>query len=162
MAPYWKTVSLHAMTPRQWEDLCDSCAKCCLVKLVDEDAEDEPGEGRTGEDPTEYTNVACRLLDLQTCRCGSYADRLRLVPGCVRLTPETLPRVAGWLPKTCAYRLVWEGRDLPWWHPLVSGEQASVHRSGASLLGDMVSENEVPEEDLEHYILSRTRIDLCP
>ncbi len=158
MPPFWKTVPLSAMKRREWESLCDGCAKCCLVKLVDEEA----SAPASAPEDTLYTTVACRLLDLGTCTCTRYRERSRLVPDCVRLTPETLPQVAHWLPATCAYRLIWEGKDLPWWHPLVSGEEDSVHRAGASLRGAMISESEVREDELEDHIVPRRRIDASP
>ncbi len=157
MAPFWMTTPLERMTREEWESLCDGCAKCCLVKLIDEEApEDDAPEA------TEYTNVACRLLDLKTCRCADYANRAARVPDCVTLTPEALPDVAHWLPGTCAYRLLWEGRDLPEWHPLITGEAASVHRAGISLAGTMVPETAVRDDDLEDHIVPRRRIDGAP
>ena len=108
---FWRRFPLDELTRAEWEALCDGCAKCCLVKLEDED---------TGE--VAYTNVACRLLDLGTCRCGNYPLRRQLVAGCVVLDRDNLDRVLGWMPRTCAYRLVHEGRDLEAWHPLISGD----------------------------------------
>lgn len=127
-APYWRTKSLEEMTRAEWEALCDGCARCCLIKLEDED---------TGE--IAYTDIACRLLDIGTCRCSRYRQRLRLVPQCVDLTPEEV-RKFDWLPSTCAYRLVAEGRDLAWWHPLVSGDPETVHKAGISVRGRVVPE----------------------
>ena len=127
-APYWRTTSLEEMTRAEWEALCDGCARCCLIKLEDED---------TGE--IAYTDIACRLLDIGTCRCSRYRQRLRLVPQCVDLTPEQVRRF-DWLPSTCAYRLVAEGRDLAWWHPLVSGDPETVHKAGISVRGRVVPE----------------------
>jgi uncharacterized cysteine cluster protein YcgN (CxxCxxCC family) len=129
-APFWRRKSLAEMTKEEWESLCDGCAKCCLNKL--EDAE-------TGE--IIYTDVACRLLDLKSCRCRDYPRRKRLVPDCEILTPEAVRRFK-WLPSTCAYRLLAEGKDLYWWHPLVSGDPESVHRAGVSVRGRAVSEDE--------------------
>ena len=126
--PYWRTKSLEEMTRSEWEALCDGCARCCLIKLEDED---------TGE--IAYTDIACRLLDIGTCRCSRYRQRLRLVPQCVDLTPEQVRRF-DWLPSTCAYRLVAEGRDLAWWHPLVSGDPETVHKAGISVRGRVVPE----------------------
>ncbi len=142
-APFWKRKSLAEMTPDEWESLCDGCARCCLLKLEDQD---------TGE--IEHTDVACRLLDLQSCRCTSYRRRSRLVPSCIRLSPE---RLAGleWMPSTCAYRLLHEGKDLPWWHPLVSGDRRTVHQAGISVRHRVISETEIDEEDdLEDRIVS--------
>ena len=135
-APYWRTKTLEEMTRAEWEALCDGCARCCLLKLEDED---------TGE--IAYTDIACRLLDTGTCRCTRYRQRLRLVPECVDLTPEQVRRL-GWLPSTCAYRLLAEGRDLAWWHPLVSGDPETVHKAGISVRGRVVPERrgDDPEE----------------
>ncbi len=134
--PYWRTKTLEEMTREEWESLCDGCARCCLIKLEDEE---------TGE--IAYTDIACRLLDTGTCRCTRYRQRLRLVPECVDLTPEQV-RSLDWLPSTCAYRLVAEGRDLAWWHPLVSGDPETVHKAGISVRGRVVPERrgDDPEE----------------
>jgi uncharacterized protein len=141
-ARFWRRFRLGELTPAEWEALCDGCAKCCLLKLEDED---------TGA--LAYTSVACRLLDTGTCRCGNYPLRRQLVPACVVLTPKALREAMAWLPATCAYRLVAEGRDLYPWHPLISGDPESVHRAGISLRGRMVTEFEVAEEDLEDYVI---------
>ena len=134
--PYWRTKTLEEMTRTEWEALCDGCARCCLLKLEDED---------TGE--IAYTDIACRLLDTGTCRCTRYRQRLRLIPECVDLTPDQVRRL-GWLPSTCAYRLLAEGRDLAWWHPLVSGDPETVHEAGISVRGRVVPERrgDDPEE----------------
>jgi uncharacterized cysteine cluster protein YcgN (CxxCxxCC family) len=139
---FWETVSLDAMTRFEWEALCDGCGKCCVLKLEDED---------TGE--VAYTNIACRLLDPETCRCGQYALRRQLVPGCVVITPENIDEVQGWMPKTCAYRLLANGKPLENWHPLISGSQSSVTEAGISVAGKLVPEYEVSEDDWEDYIV---------
>lgn len=122
-APFWRVKTLPAMTPNEWESLCDGCGRCCLVKLEDED---------TGA--VAYTDVACRLFDTASCRCADYANRSQVVSDCVRLTPEAVVSLS-WLPPTCAYRLVAEGKDLPFWHPLVSGDAGSVAAAGVSVHG---------------------------
>lgn len=126
--PFWKTTPLAAMTAEQWESLCDGCGRCCLHKLRHEET-----------DELAFTRVACRLLDLQTCRCTNYASRQRIVPDCVALRPDNLSRI-DWLPPSCAYRLVAEGQDLPSWHPLRTGDPGSVHTAGASVRGRAVDE----------------------
>lgn len=136
--PFWKTKTLDQMTRDEWESLCDGCGRCCLHKLRFED---------TGN--LAFTNVACRLLDLSTARCRDYANRRSRVPDCVNLTPATL-REIDWLPPTCAYRLVKEGKDLAWWHPLVSGDPQTVHTAGISVSGRAVSERQAGP--LEHHI----------
>jgi uncharacterized cysteine cluster protein YcgN (CxxCxxCC family) len=120
-APFWRVKTLAQMNAREWESLCDGCGRCCLVKLEDED---------TGE--VQYTDVGCRLLDGTSCRCRDYRRRQTKVADCVRLTPAAVGSLK-WLPPTCAYRLLDEGRTLPSWHPLVSGDPNSVHAAGVSV-----------------------------
>ncbi len=139
--PFWRK-PLHALTPSEWEKLCDGCGRCCLVKLEDEDT------GRI-----HFTDVACRLLDHDTCRCRDYPNRQREVSDCVRLTPKNVDDLS-WLPVTCAYRLRGDGKDLPDWHPLVSGDPESVVRSGVSVRGRLgACENDVPLDDLPDHIV---------
>ena len=139
--PFWKTLTLEQMTREQWESLCDSCARCCLHKLEDED---------TGE--IHYTNVVCSLLDSGRCRCTRYRARSRLVPDCLVLNPATIHSL-DWLPETCAYRLIRDGEDLPDWHPLVCGDRESVHDAGVSVRGWSVSEEQVAPDDLQDHII---------
>jgi uncharacterized cysteine cluster protein YcgN (CxxCxxCC family) len=143
LAPeYWLKTPLSAMSRLEWEALCDGCGRCCLLKLEDED---------TGA--VAYTDVHCRLFDPDTCRCGNYAHRKRLVVGCVQLTPETIDDSAPWMPETCAYRRLHEGRDLPDWHPLVTGDPDSPRKAGMSMRNASVPEWEVDEDDLEDHII---------
>ena len=128
--PYWKTTPLAEMTQEQWEALCDGCGRCCLQKLRDEDTNE-----------LYFTNVACHLLDRHSCRCGDYANRQGIVSDCVSLTPEALAGI-DWLPPSCAYRRLAEGRDLPDWHVLMCGDPDAVHRSGASVRGRVISERD--------------------
>ncbi|QQA43275.1 YcgN family cysteine cluster protein [Pelagovum pacificum] len=139
---YWRDTPLEKMNAKQWEALCDGCGKCCLNKLEDED---------TGE--VALTRVACRLLDDSTCLCGNYEIRHQFVPDCIRLTPQTIHEHMYWLPRTCAYRLVYEGRDLFHWHPLVSGDPRTVHDAGVSVRGLTVPEFEVSEDEWEDHII---------
>ena len=140
--PFWRGKTLGELSPEEWESLCDGCGKCCLLKLEDAD---------TGK--IETTTVACKLLDISSCRCSDYARRKRRVPDCIRLTPENVPKI-GWLPSTCAYRLVHEGRDLYWWHPLVSGDANTVHRAGVSVRHKVLSEKEAGAPGkLQNYVV---------
>ena len=139
--PFWRRKSLSEMDAREWESLCDGCGKCCLHKLEDID---------TGE--IAFTNVVCRLMDMDTCQCTRYSDRARLTPDCVILTPGKLDRLS-WMPSTCAYRLLNEGKELPSWHPLLTGDPDSVHRAGASIRGRAVSERHAGP--LEHHLLDK-------
>jgi uncharacterized cysteine cluster protein YcgN (CxxCxxCC family) len=140
--PFWRKKQLEDMSDAEWESLCDGCGRCCLNKIEDID---------TGE--ISWTDVACRLLDGESCRCKDYAKRQGKVPDCVRLTPESVRRLA-WLPPSCAYRLVAEGRDLYWWHPLVSGDPDSVHAAGISVRGRTVSETRYGVAELEERIVA--------
>ena len=138
--PFWATKSLDAMTRPEWESLCDGCARCCLHKLEDED---------TGN--IFYTDVACRVLDMNTCRCTRYGERKRLVPDCIVLSLDSV-RDLSWLPSTCAYRLLGEGKELFWWHPLVSGDPETVHDAGISVRGRAASERDAGQ--LEHRLVT--------
>ncbi|MEM9126399.1 MAG: YcgN family cysteine cluster protein [Pseudomonadota bacterium] len=139
---FWERKPLAGMNQREWEALCDGCAKCCLNKLEDED---------TGE--VALTCVACRLLDDENCRCTQYGIRHQFVPECIVMTPDNIDQHAYWLPQTCAYRLLWEGKPLYEWHPLISGTPDSVHARGISVQRCTVSEFETPLEEWEDYII---------
>ncbi len=138
---FWQDTALRDMSKAEWEALCDGCGRCCLVRLEDEDS------GEIYE-----TNVACRLFDAQTCRCMDYARRHVRVPECARLTADNVEQFA-WLPETCAYRRLAEGRGLPEWHPLVSGDPHGARRAGVSVFGTTVREQDVDQEDLEDHII---------
>jgi uncharacterized cysteine cluster protein YcgN (CxxCxxCC family) len=127
-APFWKTKTLAAMSRAEWESLCDGCGRCCLHKLRDAET-----------DELAWTEVACRLLDTHSCQCSDYDHRKAFVPDCVKLTARKVAAI-DWLPPSCAYRLVAEGRDLYWWHPLVSGRADTVHEAGVSVRDRVMTE----------------------
>ncbi|MFN3132768.1 MULTISPECIES: YcgN family cysteine cluster protein [unclassified Roseibium] len=140
--PFWKTKSLEEMTNAEWESLCDGCARCCLNKLEDWD---------TGD--IVWTDVACTLLDGTSCRCKDYENRAATVPDCIQLTPSEVNTLT-WLPPTCGYRLVREGADLYWWHPLVSGDPETVHQAGVSVQNRTVSEDGMELEEYENHVVT--------
>lgn len=131
--PFWKRKSLAEMSEQEWESLCDGCALCCMLKVEDED---------TGE--VFYSDVACKLLDIDACRCTNYAQRAKLVADCMVLTVDNSEPYE-WLPDSCAYRRLWNGKELPAWHPLMTGDPDSVHEAGISMKGRAISENDADE-----------------
>ncbi|MDS1310412.1 YcgN family cysteine cluster protein [Marinobacter xiaoshiensis] len=139
--PFWQRKRLNEMTQQEWESLCDGCGKCCLNKLEDED---------TGE--VYHTDLVCRFMDEDTCRCTVYPDRLEKVPGCTVLTPDSVSDYH-WLPHTCAYRTLAEGRPLSDWHPLRSGSPDTVHEAGVSIRHKVIREDKVAEENWEEHII---------
>ena len=138
--PFWRDTPLEALSTEEWESLCDGCGRCCLNKLEDWD---------TGA--IAWTNVRCRLLDGDSCRCSDYPNRRATVPDCIGLDAKAVREIA-WLPPTCGYRLVAEGHDLYWWHHLVSGDPDTVHQAGISVRGRTVSEEGMEMEDFEEHL----------
>jgi uncharacterized cysteine cluster protein YcgN (CxxCxxCC family) len=138
--PYWDEKQLSEMSTVEWEALCDGCGRCCLLKLDDED---------TGEIYT--SDVRCQLLDGESCKCSDYPNRQARVKDCIKLTPENVVTIS-WIPQTCAYRRVAEGRGLAWWHPLISGDPETVVQAGVSVRGRTVDEQSVTDGDWESHI----------
>lgn len=136
---FWETKTLAQMSVAEWEALCDHCGKCCLHKLEDED---------TGD--LAFTNVACDLIDLETCHCTRYSERCTLVPECIDLKQHDFAEY-NWLPSTCAYRLLTDGKPLPSWHPLISGSAESVKEAGVAISSYAIKESQVL--DLEDHII---------
>lgn len=140
--PYWEKVPLAEMSDKQWEDLCDGCGRCCLNKVEDWD---------TGE--IIWTDLACRLLDHDSCRCKDYKNRLEKVPECLQLTPQSVEELT-WLPPSCAYARLRDGKPLLWWHPLISGDPETVHAAGISVRGRVQTEIGVKVEQYEDHLVS--------
>lgn len=138
---FWDEKTLAQLSAEQWELLCDGCARCCLVKLEDEDS---------GE--IYHTDLACQLLDIDTCRCSKYATRHQWVDDCIQLNKGNI-RELSWLPETCAYRCVGEGRPLPEWHPLLTGGREAMHEAGASVRGQVISEQHVHPDEVQDHII---------
>jgi uncharacterized protein len=136
---FWKTKKLAEMTDEEWESLCDNCGKCCLHKLEDED---------TGK--IAVTRVACRLINLKTCRCTRYDERTNLVAECLDISKLDIDKY-NWLPSSCAYRLLNEGNELPAWHPLLTGSPVSVKKAGVSISSYAIKESMAL--DLEDHII---------
>jgi uncharacterized cysteine cluster protein YcgN (CxxCxxCC family) len=139
--PWWEQKTLHEMTREEWEQLCDHCGKCCLHKLEDEDTQ-----------IVYYTNVACYLMDGNDGHCTDYANRCVKVPTCVQLDISNLDSI-NWMPPSCSYRLLKEGKALPRWHHLITGNKQSIHKAGQSVIGRFIPETEINEEDIEDYIV---------
>ncbi|SEL14770.1 YcgN family cysteine cluster protein [Roseovarius nanhaiticus] len=139
---YWEDTPLTRMTRDEWEALCDGCGKCCMNKLEDED---------TGE--VVLTRVACRLFDDTTCQCSQYPIRHQFVPECIVLKPTNMDANLYWMPETCAYKLLWQGKPLFDWHPLISGDPQTVHDAGVSMQSRTVPEFEIHEDDWEDHII---------
>jgi len=140
--PFWKTKDMAAMTRKEWELLCDGCGRCCLHKLED-----------TETKKIEFTDVSCKLLDCTNGRCSDYKNRQKKVPDCINLTAELLPEM-NCLPPTCAYVLIYKGKDLYWWHHLISGRRATVHEAGISVVGKIESEAGLTARQIARRVVS--------
>ena len=139
MKKFWEKKKLHQLSKGEWEALCDGCGKCCLLKLEDED---------TGK--IEYTNIACKLLSKKNCRCLKYDERQNLVKDCIKLNYKNIDKIK-WMPKSCAYKVLLEGKKLPKWHYLISGDYNTIHETGNSVRGKIIKENN--SIDIEDHIV---------
>jgi len=141
--PFWESKKLEEMNREEWESLCDGCGRCCLHKLQNDFT-----------DEIYYTQIVCKLLDQETCRCTRYDERSVLIPTCVTMKPEDA-RNLDWMPNTCAYRLLANGKALPFWHPLITGSREAMIDEGITVTGKVIPEDEVPEEDWQDYIIDK-------
>lgn len=155
MAAFWEEKTLSEMTRTEWESLCDGCGKCCLHKFIDDEAVETPEstdvlqEGET----VEFTNIVCDYLNTKTCSCTQYQKRTELVPDCVQLTKDNLQDIF-YMPNSCTYRRLHEGRGLPHWHPLLNrNKKTAMHKVGMSVRGKTVYEHQVDKEKYEDYIV---------
>lgn len=139
--PFWETKRLHEMSPEEWDSLCDGCGQCCLVKIEEEDTAQ-----------VFLTRLACSLLDIGSCRCKDYTNRFKRMPDCLSIDMTAVKKLK-WLPESCAYRRLNEGRGLAWWHPLISGDPETVHQAGVSVRDWARSEQGVPEHEIMRYII---------
>lgn len=155
-SPFWETIALEDMSDEQWESLCDGCGKCCLHKFIED--EDTTGEMQPTEhikqgETIHFTNIVCGLLNTKTCSCSQYQRRTELVPDCVKLTKDNLDSIF-YMPSSCSYRRLHEGRGLPSWHPLLNrGKKTAMHKEGMSIRGKTVFDHDVDMERFEDYIV---------
>jgi uncharacterized cysteine cluster protein YcgN (CxxCxxCC family) len=154
MDKYWETTTLENMNEKEWEDICDGCAKCCLHKFIQDDEviEAVPTDHIKQHEQIHFTNIACGLLNTHSCSCTKYDQRTQLVPDCVKLTKNNLQDIF-FMPMSCSYRRLHEGRGLPSWHPLLNkGKKSAMHKAGMSVRAKTVYEHSVNLDDFEDYI----------
>lgn len=142
MKSFWKHKSLEQLNDQEWEQLCDGCGRCCLQKLECAD---------TGE--IFYTELACRLLDLQDCSCTDYANRTQVVESCLDLR-ELKANDWQFMPSSCAYRLLYEGKPLFDWHPLIAGNHLLMETAGIFVKGRVLHDIDVEEDDFEEHLVT--------
>lgn len=140
MNKFWEYKTLSKMSDQEWESLCDGCGKCCLNKLIDDETEE-----------LHFTNVACHLLHTKSCQCKKYDQRFKLVNDCVKVSLDDIQQFH-WLPGSCAYRRLAEGKPIPEWHPLITGSKSAMHKGGFSVRGKIISEKTIDPDKLEDYI----------
>lgn len=151
---FWLKKSLADMNQNEWEAICDGCGKCCLNTFIDSEDEDEftaTDQLREGEELI-FTNIVCQYLDNNTCGCSEYENRQTLVPSCVKLTKENLKDIF-FMPQSCSYRRLHEGRGLATWHPLLNnGDKTKMHELNISVKDKTVKDCDVKLEDFDLYI----------
>lgn len=146
-ALFWETKTLEELTSQEWEALCDGCGLCCLNRLQDE--EDDTA-------PIYLTRVACHCYDIPGGQCSDYANRHERVEGCMRLTVERVGEYE-WLPETCAYRLRYQEKPLPVWHPLITKDPRSARPYGMFALNPVLDNDDI---ELEDYIVDEPDFNL--
>ncbi|MGB1198481.1 MAG: YcgN family cysteine cluster protein [Thalassotalea sp.] len=157
--PFWQSKTLEQMTRSEWESLCDGCAKCCLHKFIDDENTDDESELMPTDyinegEQMNYSNIACHLLNDKSCQCTQYAKRTTIVPDCVQLTQDNIDGVF-FMPPSCTYRRLKEGRGIPSWHPLLNkGKKSAMHKAGMSVRGKIVKDSDVDLDFFEDYIVS--------
>lgn len=153
--PFWQTKTLQQMNRSEWESICDGCAKCCLHKFIEDDETESPRatEHIQPDEELHYTDIACQYLDDDTCQCTQYSQRTSLVPSCVSLTFDNLKDIY-FMPPSCSYRLLHEGKGLPHWHPLRhQGNPAMMHQAGMSVRNKVICETRVDLDDFQQHIV---------
>lgn len=138
---FWELIPFKELNEEQWESICDGCCQCCAHKLLDDETEE-----------VFKTNVVCRYLDTDACQCSVYPERQKLVPDCIKITPDNSSELV-WFPDTCGYKLLANNKPLPQWHPLETGDPNSVKKAGATVTGKVICESRVDEADLEEFIV---------
>lgn len=137
---FWENKKLNQMNEEEWESLCDRCGKCCLIKLIDEDT-----------NFLHYTNVSCHQFDEEKCQCKDYKNRKKIVKDCIKLSSNNLEQI-NWLPNTCSYKLISEGKKLPYWHPLIQGTREVMEKGNHSVRGKVISENIIDQKNIKNYL----------
>jgi uncharacterized cysteine cluster protein YcgN (CxxCxxCC family) len=144
---FWEKIPILELSEEQWESICDGCCQCCAHKLIDDDTEQ-----------VFKTNVVCKYLDTEGCHCTVYPERQKLVPDCIKITPENAGEL-DWFPETCGYRLIANNKPLPKWHPLETGDPNTVKNAGVTITGKVICESKIDEDDLEDFIVDDNYFD---
>ena len=135
---FWKQKTLSEMTDVEWESLCDGCGLCCLHKLEDVETLQ-----------VEFTCVKCRYLGTNR-QCEIYDERVDIVDDCLKVR-DLDPEHYRWLPESCAYRRIEEGRQLPKWHPLIAGDDR-VMEDGGHAVGDWAISDQLVTADVDFIV----------